>query len=181
MRDAKKLRQHYFSTSHWRLDILSMLPTDFLYFWWGPNQCSFDRVPCAVIVRINRLFRLPRMWEWFERTETATGYPNAFRICKVSTLEIGPIVLLKLSERENLWSCMILFIIEFDRFKGFWHRSALILETLSCSNFILILIPPLSNLYQNSLFIFSQTIFLLNGVVTLFCLQSHIYSSRMRA
>lgn len=24
------------------------------------------------------------MWEWFERTETATGYPNAFRICKVS-------------------------------------------------------------------------------------------------
>lgn len=85
MRDSKKLRQHYFSTSHWRLDILSMLPTDFFYFWWGPNQCNFDRVPCAVIVRINRLFRLPRMWEWFERTETATGYPNAFRICKVST------------------------------------------------------------------------------------------------
>lgn len=23
------------------------------------------------------------MWEWFDRTETATGYPNAFRICKV--------------------------------------------------------------------------------------------------
>lgn len=65
-----------------------MLPTDFLYFWWGPNQCSFDRVPCAVIVRINRLFRLPRMWEWFERTETATGYPNAFRICKVSASDI---------------------------------------------------------------------------------------------
>lgn len=85
VRDSKKLRQHYFSTSHWRLDILSMLPTDFFYFWWGPNQCNFDRVPCAVIVRINRLFRLPRMWEWFERTETATGYPNAFRICKVST------------------------------------------------------------------------------------------------
>lgn len=61
-----------------------MLPTDFLYFWWGPNECSYDRVPCAVIVRINRLLRLPRMWEWFERTETATGYPNAFRICKVS-------------------------------------------------------------------------------------------------
>lgn len=28
VRDAKKLRQHYFSTSHWRLDIISMLPTD---------------------------------------------------------------------------------------------------------------------------------------------------------
>lgn len=54
------------------------------YLWWGPNECNFERVPCAVIVRINRLLRLPRMWEWFERTETATGYPNAFRICKVS-------------------------------------------------------------------------------------------------
>lgn len=84
VRDAKKLRQHYFSTSHWRLDLLSMLPTDFAYFWWGPNKCSQHQVPCAVIVRINRLLRLPRMWEWFERTETATGYPNAFRICKVS-------------------------------------------------------------------------------------------------
>lgn len=85
VRDAKKLRQHYFSTSHWRLDLVSMFPTDLAYLWWGPNQCNFDRVPCAVIVRINRLLRLPRMWEWFERTETATGYPNAFRICKVSS------------------------------------------------------------------------------------------------
>ncbi|XP_026737455.1 cyclic nucleotide-gated cation channel subunit A-like isoform X2 [Trichoplusia ni] len=40
-------------------------------------------LPCPVIVRLNRLFRLPRMWEWFDRTETATSYPNAFRICKV--------------------------------------------------------------------------------------------------
>lgn len=29
------------------------------------------------------MFRLPRMLEWFDRTETQTGYPNAFRICKV--------------------------------------------------------------------------------------------------
>lgn len=87
VRDAKKLRQHYFSTSHWRLDIISMLPTDLAYLWWGPNECNFDRVPCAVIVRINRLLRLPRMWEWFERTETATGFPNAFRICKVSVAD----------------------------------------------------------------------------------------------
>lgn len=43
-----------------------------------------QRLPCPVIVRLNRLFRLPRMWEWFDRTETATSYPNVFRICKVS-------------------------------------------------------------------------------------------------
>lgn len=83
MRDAAKLRKHYFSTKGWRLDFFSVLPTDFMYFWWEPSKCHI-KVPCPVIVRLNRLFRLPRMWEWFERTETATGYPNAFRICKVS-------------------------------------------------------------------------------------------------
>ncbi|KAG4076888.1 hypothetical protein HA402_015875 [Bradysia odoriphaga] len=82
VRDAAKLRKHYFSTKGWRLDILSMLPTDFAYLWWSPSQCN-AKVPCPVIVRLNRLLRLPRMWEWFDRTETATGYPNAFRICKV--------------------------------------------------------------------------------------------------
>lgn len=83
MRDAAKLRKHYFTTKGWRLDFLSVLPTDFAYFWWMPGKC-YIQVPCPVIVRLNRLFRLPRMLEWFERTETATGYPNAFRICKVS-------------------------------------------------------------------------------------------------
>lgn len=83
VRDAAKLRKHYFTTKGWRLDFLSVLPTDFAYFWWMPGKCHIQ-VPCPVIVRLNRLFRLPRMLEWFERTETATGYPNAFRICKVS-------------------------------------------------------------------------------------------------
>lgn len=82
VRDAAKLRRHYFSTKGWRLDILSILPTDIFYIWWEPSKCNAI-VPCPVIVRLNRLLRLPRMWEWFERTETATGYPNAFRICKV--------------------------------------------------------------------------------------------------
>ncbi|CAD7076772.1 unnamed protein product [Hermetia illucens] len=82
VRDAYKLRKHYFSTKGWRLDVLSMFPTDLAYIWWQPSSCNIT-VPCPVIVRLNRLLRLPRMWEWFDRTETATGYPNAFRICKV--------------------------------------------------------------------------------------------------
>lgn len=60
-----------------------MLPTDLAYIWWPPETCSSLYLPCPVIVRLNRLLRLPRLWEWFDRTETATGYPNAFRICKV--------------------------------------------------------------------------------------------------
>uniref|UniRef100_A0A182SRR9 Ion transport domain-containing protein n=1 Tax=Anopheles maculatus TaxID=74869 RepID=A0A182SRR9_9DIPT len=84
VRDAPKLRKHYFSKQRWWLDIVSMLPTDLAYIWWAPSSCAATRLPCPIIVRINRLLRLPRMWEWFDRTETATGYPNAFRICKVS-------------------------------------------------------------------------------------------------
>lgn len=81
--DAVRLRKNYFSKKHWYFDFLSVLPTDILYFWWENSDCD-EKVPCPTIVRINRLFRLPRLWEWCERTETATSYPNAFRICKVN-------------------------------------------------------------------------------------------------
>ncbi|XP_049801649.1 cyclic nucleotide-gated cation channel subunit A [Schistocerca nitens] len=82
VRDARQLRRHYVETGRWRLDVLSLLPTDLAYLWWPPDSCHV-RVPCPVIVRANRLLRLPRMSQFFDRTETKTGYPNAFRICKV--------------------------------------------------------------------------------------------------
>nr|CAI5837854.1 unnamed protein product [Callosobruchus analis] len=53
---------------------MSVLPTDLAYFWWSPLECD---------EKLNRLFKLPRLWLWFERTETDTSYPNVFRICKV--------------------------------------------------------------------------------------------------
>ncbi|XP_031346873.1 cyclic nucleotide-gated cation channel subunit A isoform X2 [Photinus pyralis] len=81
--DAKKLRKNYLSaTNKWKVDMISLLPTDVTYCWWSPSECTFQ-VPCAVIVRLNRLVKLPRIWDWFERTETDTNYPNVFRICKV--------------------------------------------------------------------------------------------------
>jgi hypothetical protein len=40
-------------------------------------------VPCPVIVRLNRLMRIPRLLEFFDRTETRTSYPNVCRILKV--------------------------------------------------------------------------------------------------
>ncbi|XP_065223024.1 cyclic nucleotide-gated cation channel subunit A isoform X2 [Planococcus citri] len=83
VRDSKRLRINYFKSASWRTDILSCLPTDFVYFIWPPRNCDADNLPCPVIFRANRLFRLPRMLEFFDRTETKTGYPNVFRICKV--------------------------------------------------------------------------------------------------
>ncbi|XP_030766128.1 cyclic nucleotide-gated cation channel subunit A isoform X2 [Sitophilus oryzae] len=80
--DPRKLRAHYRQSKSWKTDVFSVLPTDLAYFWWWPFDCQ-NKVPCSVIVRLNRLFKLPRLWEWFERTETDTNYPNVFRICKV--------------------------------------------------------------------------------------------------
>lgn len=83
VRDSRKLRENYFSTSKWKSDVLSLLPTDLAYLWWPSGSCSAYVLPCPVLVRANRLLRAPRMLEFFDRTETKTGYPNVFRICKV--------------------------------------------------------------------------------------------------
>ncbi|KAK5642984.1 hypothetical protein RI129_009151 [Pyrocoelia pectoralis] len=80
--DPQKLRRNYLSSKKWKLDVISLLPTDVVYCWWPPSDCQLQ-VPCSVIVRLNRVFKLPRLWDWFERTETDTNYPNVFRICKV--------------------------------------------------------------------------------------------------
>ncbi|KAJ0050365.1 hypothetical protein NL108_018089, partial [Boleophthalmus pectinirostris] len=75
VRDLSRLRQTYVRTVQCWLDLGSVLPTDLLYLWAGP-----DYTP---LLRFNRLLRLTRLSELFERTETRTGYPNAFRICKL--------------------------------------------------------------------------------------------------
>lgn len=63
--------------------MLSCLPTDIIYFVWPAQECDSERLPCPVVFRANRLFRIPRMMEFFDKTETKTGCPNIFRICKV--------------------------------------------------------------------------------------------------
>ncbi|CAH2104001.1 unnamed protein product [Euphydryas editha] len=83
VKDSTMLRRNYLNSDAWRFDLISLLPTDITYYWWTPGSCDYNRLPCPVIVRLNRLFRLPRLWEWFDRTETVTSFPNAIRIFKV--------------------------------------------------------------------------------------------------
>uniref|UniRef100_A0A673N6A4 Cyclic nucleotide gated channel subunit alpha 1a n=1 Tax=Sinocyclocheilus rhinocerous TaxID=307959 RepID=A0A673N6A4_9TELE len=52
--------------------MLSMLPTDISYFVLGLDYPE---------IRINKLLRLNRMFEFFTISETMTNYPNIFRIC----------------------------------------------------------------------------------------------------
>ncbi|XP_071403744.1 cyclic nucleotide-gated channel alpha-3 isoform X3 [Pithys albifrons albifrons] len=71
VKDEKKLREHYTKTLQFKLDVLSLLPTDLAYFKFGLNYPE---------LRFNRLLRIARLFEFFDRTETRTNYPNMFRI-----------------------------------------------------------------------------------------------------
>ncbi|XP_056145863.1 cyclic nucleotide-gated cation channel-like [Lampris incognitus] len=75
VKDVRRLRTTYLRTVQCKLDVCSILPTDLLYLTVG--------ISYTPLLRFNRLLRLPRLFEFFERTETRTGYPNTFRICKL--------------------------------------------------------------------------------------------------
>ncbi|NXS38364.1 CNG3 protein, partial [Pomatostomus ruficeps] len=71
VKEEQKLREKYKKSLQFKLDFLSIIPTDLLYFKLGLNYPE---------LRINRLLRVARMFEFFQRTETRTNYPNIFRI-----------------------------------------------------------------------------------------------------
>ncbi|KAJ3599730.1 hypothetical protein NHX12_033686 [Muraenolepis orangiensis] len=71
VKDSKKLRDKYRTTSQFKYDLISMIPTDLLFLRFGYNNPEF---------RLNRLCKMARLFEFFERTETRTSFPNMFRI-----------------------------------------------------------------------------------------------------
>lgn len=82
VRDTRKLANHYLSSYKFKLDLISIFPTDLAYLKLA-QKCLPNRVPCAIIVRLNRLFRFHRLAQFFDRTESATNFPFAFRISKL--------------------------------------------------------------------------------------------------
>ncbi|XP_053188279.1 cyclic nucleotide gated channel subunit alpha 2b [Scomber japonicus] len=74
VKDHAKLRDSYVRTLQFKLDVMSILPTDLAYISTGIHTPQ---------LRFNRLLRFPRMFEFFDRTETRTNYPNMFRICNL--------------------------------------------------------------------------------------------------
>uniref|UniRef100_A0A8C6T2I5 Cyclic nucleotide gated channel subunit alpha 1a n=1 Tax=Neogobius melanostomus TaxID=47308 RepID=A0A8C6T2I5_9GOBI len=71
VKDKQLLKDRYMSSFQFRLDVISMLPTDVLYLYFGIDYPE---------IRINKLLRIGRMMEFFTKTETKTNYPNLFRI-----------------------------------------------------------------------------------------------------
>ena len=74
VKDEKLLRDRYVSSFQFRLDFISMLPTDILYLYYGLDYPE---------IRLNKLLRIGRLMEFFARTETKTNYPNIFRIANL--------------------------------------------------------------------------------------------------
>ncbi|XP_066489010.1 cyclic nucleotide-gated channel alpha-1 [Tiliqua scincoides] len=71
VKEELKLKKKYMGTMQFKLDVMSIIPTDLLYFKLGLNYPE---------IRINRLLRVSRMFEFCQQTETRTNYPNIFRI-----------------------------------------------------------------------------------------------------
>ncbi|XP_062909060.1 cyclic nucleotide-gated cation channel alpha-4 [Mobula hypostoma] len=75
--DRRGIARRYLHSSAFRLDAVSLLPTDLLALWLGL---------CSPAVRLNRLVQLPRLLELLERAETRTSRPNALRVGRVMGL-----------------------------------------------------------------------------------------------
>uniref|UniRef100_F6Z6F8 Cyclic nucleotide-binding domain-containing protein n=1 Tax=Ornithorhynchus anatinus TaxID=9258 RepID=F6Z6F8_ORNAN len=71
VREPERLRRRYTGSRQFKLDVLSLLPTDLAYVRLGMNFPE---------LRFNRLLKAARLFEFFDRTETRTDYPNGFRI-----------------------------------------------------------------------------------------------------
>nr|XP_046260159.1 cyclic nucleotide-gated cation channel alpha-4 [Scatophagus argus] len=74
IKDLTQLKKRYLHSKRFLRDLVSLLPTDFLYFVFGIQ---------TPLVRINRFLRMPRLNEALDRMETRTSYPNTFRISKL--------------------------------------------------------------------------------------------------
>ncbi|XP_023655157.2 cyclic nucleotide gated channel subunit alpha 1a [Paramormyrops kingsleyae] len=74
VKDEKRLCDRYLLSFQFKIDAASMLPTDVLYLVLGLDYPE---------IRLNKLLRLNRMFEFFKLTETKTHYPNLFRICNL--------------------------------------------------------------------------------------------------
>lgn len=66
-----KLRKNYFKGKNFKVDVLSILPTDVCYVFTGMGVPEF---------RFNRILKFGRLLEFFDRTATRTNFTNIFRI-----------------------------------------------------------------------------------------------------
>ena len=67
--ETGKIRKHYMDSTLFYVDCLCLLPLDFLYLSLGFNSA----------LRGFRLVKIYRFWNFLDRSERHTNYPNVFR------------------------------------------------------------------------------------------------------
>ena len=67
--ESAKLRRHYMNSTIFYVDCLCLLPLDFLYLSFGFKS----------MLRCSRFVKIYRFWEFLDRTERHTNYPNVVR------------------------------------------------------------------------------------------------------
>lgn len=97
--DKLKIAKRYIKTMQFKIDILSLLPTDIIYLFLSHFTDHSTRFLPAL--RLNRLLKFSRLLEFRNITETETKYPTAFRM---SNLLIN--ILLAMH-----WNACIYFIV----------------------------------------------------------------------
>ncbi|CAG2118223.1 unnamed protein product, partial [Medioppia subpectinata] len=115
-RNSRRLLQHYYASRAFKFDLLSLLPTDLFLLFTGLECRPLGLYPCPVFVRFNRLFRFHRVQECFERTETRTNWPYAFRIAKLVLY-----ILVLIHWNACIYFCISSFI-GFDSDKWVYNR-----------------------------------------------------------
>ncbi|KAI1732989.1 cyclic nucleotide-binding domain-containing protein [Ditylenchus destructor] len=70
IRNWRRLAKRYFKSRQFAVDALAVIPTDFLLF----TDTRYS------MLRVNRLLKCYRVWDFVERTNMRTNYPNGFRI-----------------------------------------------------------------------------------------------------
>ncbi|CAD6200168.1 unnamed protein product [Caenorhabditis auriculariae] len=68
----KETRRHYLMTRTFKLDIISILPTDFFYIYFGTLP----------IWRLNRIFKINSFWLLFDMLDNSFSNPYAIRIAR---------------------------------------------------------------------------------------------------
>lgn len=117
--DRLKIAKRYVKTLEFKIDLLSLVPTDLIYYYlyyyvWSSTSASpshddhqYRVRELLAALRLNRLLKFSRFIEFRSITETETKYPTAFRM---SNLLINILLVMH-------WNACIYFIV--SRWTGF--------------------------------------------------------------
>ncbi|XP_063592478.1 uncharacterized protein LOC134769669 [Penaeus indicus] len=99
--DFKKLARHYMQSKSFMLDIVSLIPLDFLQIVLGPQP----------LIRFPRFIKVYRVYNYYYMVESRTLYPNMWRVVNL----IHILLLL-----AHWFGCFYYMLSEAEQFVGEW-------------------------------------------------------------